>query len=241
MGPAISQAGRSWRAVVWAFALVVVLIVSGCGPLGGDDEPEEPLVTVEPTEQTEAGTPESIPDAELQATPGFEANTPDDSLENGRVPATPEPDTNSTNPANPNTGHGDDATPIATRNVGDGTSGATPDPTGGDETPDEGLDEDGGAALEATDTVSVASCSPGDVPEFSGASDAFVVTEELNFRAGPGSDCESIGDEPLAPGEQLVVTSDPVVREGEGDTLRVRVNVGGEQGWVAVEFVEPLP
>lgn len=64
-----------------------------------------------------------------------------------------------------------------------------------------------------------------------------MVTEDLNFRVGPGSDCDAIGD-PLAQGAHLTVISDPVAREG--DPARwVQVNVDGQIGWVAQEFIEP--
>ncbi len=65
-----------------------------------------------------------------------------------------------------------------------------------------------------------------------------MVTENLNFRSGPGSDCALLRDDVLEAGLELTVTSDPVTREDE-DTDWVRVEVDGEEGWVAAGFIEP--
>ena len=61
--------------------------------------------------------------------------------------------------------------------------------------------------------------------------------EDLNFRVGPGSDCDAIG-EPLSQGIHITVVSDPVVREGDPERW-VQVNIDGQIGWVALDFIEP--
>lgn len=86
--------------------------------------------------------------------------------------------------------------------------------------------------------MTVASCEPPQVPPFTGTNPNYVVMEDLNFRVGPGSDCDVIGD-PLSQGVRLTVTSNPVVREDSPDRW-VQVNVDGQIGWVAEEFIEPV-
>lgn len=85
----------------------------------------------------------------------------------------------------------------------------------------------------------VTTCTPDVVPPFGGASAAYVVTEDLNFRAGPGTDCPSIGDGPLAAGTAVTVVGGPVVRQGEEDLEWLQIDVGGVVGWVAADFVNP--
>lgn len=110
---------------------------------------------------------------------------------------------------------------------GDGTTGATPP-----------RDESTPSGDVNSEAVTVTSCEPENVPEFTGGSDAFVVVENVNFRSGPGTDCSLVGEDVLESGLEITVTSDPVVREGD-DSEWVRVEVGGEEGWVATEFIEP--
>ncbi|HEU0164676.1 MAG TPA: SH3 domain-containing protein [Thermomicrobiales bacterium] len=88
----------------------------------------------------------------------------------------------------------------------------------------------------AASTV-VTSCDPDVIPPFTGDSPDYVTSSDLNFRAGPGSDCDLIGD-PLAEGVALTVLSDPVTRQGE-DGQWVQVNVDGQLGWVSSDYIEP--
>lgn len=217
---------RSGR--VAAFALVAVLfILAGCGPVGGDESATE---TPAPTrDATEAATPA------VDAAPAPDAASPGAAPTNG--PATPSGVAAERAPAatpGPVVGRsrpvydaGSTSAPI-----GDGTSGATP-------VPDSSAQGDAGTeAGFPTDPLTVDSCEPSDVPDFSGAEVTFVVATNLNFRAGPGSDCDPLGDALLETGTQLTATSDPVIREGEG-TEWIRVDVDGQQGWVATEFIDP--
>jgi SH3-like domain-containing protein len=102
-------------------------------------------------------------------------------------------------------------------------------PSGGESTP---------SGNPSSEAVTVDSCEPENVPEFTGESDAFVVVENLNFRSGPGSDCSLVREDVLISGLEVRVTSDPVVREGD-DSEWVRIEVDGQEGWVATEFIEP--
>lgn len=84
----------------------------------------------------------------------------------------------------------------------------------------------------------VTSCSPAEIPPFTGNSPDYVVTEAgLNFRAGPGTDCATLGD-PLDANTPVTVLSDPVTRKGE-TTQWVEVQVNGQDGWVAADFIQP--
>lgn len=84
----------------------------------------------------------------------------------------------------------------------------------------------------------VTTCSPDSIPPFTGKKTNYKVTVDgLNFRAGPGTDCETLG-EPLAVDTPVKVISDPVVRKGEKGKW-VEVEVNGQDGWVAEQFIKP--
>jgi uncharacterized protein YraI len=85
----------------------------------------------------------------------------------------------------------------------------------------------------------VTSCAPEDIPPFTGENPSYVVLEDLNFRAGPGSDCDIIAGDPLVAGVGLTVRGGPVVREGEDELQWLQVEVAGVTGWVAADFVAP--
>ncbi|MGC4191925.1 MAG: SH3 domain-containing protein [Thermomicrobiales bacterium] len=86
--------------------------------------------------------------------------------------------------------------------------------------------------------VLVTSCSPADVPPFTGATSSFITTSDVNIRIGPGTDCDPAAD-PLAQGTLLTVTSGEVVRDGQDGTTWVRVEVDGLEGWVSTEYITP--
>lgn len=82
------------------------------------------------------------------------------------------------------------------------------------------------------------SCTPNTIPPFTGNSPDYVVQAQgLNFRAGPGTDCDALGD-PLDSGTAVTVLSDPVLRKGD-TTEWVKVEVNGQDGWVAASFIAP--
>ena len=205
MGRKISDSRRSVSLIGWTLALLVGVIVSGCGPLGGDDEPEEPPVTIESTASTSSATPEPGQDAARDVTPTLGGIITDGS------PVTVEDDATPRSRTASNGGEGSPVDPDATSeegapssardaNFGDGTSGATPDPVRQGGVREDGTDLDAIGIRSVAETVSVAGCSPEDVPTFTGDSDAFDVAEALTFRAGPGSACESFGNRPNTTG-----------------------------------------
>ncbi|HEV2066897.1 MAG TPA: SH3 domain-containing protein [Thermomicrobiales bacterium] len=84
------------------------------------------------------------------------------------------------------------------------------------------------------------SCTVETFPAYEGDAPVQVTTADVNFRAGPGTDCELIS-EPLPPGTTVEVLSEPVSREGQPDFEWVAVSVNGTQGWIATDFIEPAP
>lgn len=121
--------------------------------------------------------------------------------------------------------------------IGDGTGG-----TGAisSESSGEADEPDGGTpvASDVSDVATVTSCDIASYPPYSGDAPQQVTTVEVNFRAGPGSDCALIAD-PIAPGITVQVLSDPVQREGDDVFQWVAVSIDGAGGWLATEFLEP--
>jgi uncharacterized protein YraI len=67
----------------------------------------------------------------------------------------------------------------------------------------------------------------------------YVTISEVNFREGPGADCDTLQDVPLASGTELTVTGAPMVREGEEEFVWIRVEVDGEEGWLVIDALQP--
>lgn len=129
-------------------------------------------------------------------------------------------------------------------NLGDGTTGATPASAAVDQITDVLAETvlvtpGSGTPVVADEPVVAESCTPGAVPPFTGDQTTFVLGADLNFRAGPGSDCDLIGTGPLGEFSQVEVVSGPVIREGEEGIEWVQIQVGDDIGWVASEFLEP--
>lgn len=228
--------------VMRAVAAVGLLIsVTACGSLGGSSKetPPPPTATVWATQQSEASataaaTPESFPTMESTpvtvASPVASATATVTAASPAASPAATVTATLAVTPAG--------ATPNVQSVLTDilagmpSTSAATP--VAGASTPSQMATPSASTPVAA---LTVTSCEPNEVPQFTGTKPDYVVKEDVNFRVGPGSDCDVIGD-PLSQGVRLTVISDPVVREG--DPARwVKVNVDGQIGWVALEFIEP--
>jgi hypothetical protein len=221
------------RPILARGAMIVLLsfMVAGCGALGGDDENSTPTSEPQPTATLPPlpGSPAASPAAQqptppaniglssptgVEATPAVAAGTPAASpvVVTGPGPATPA--------ATPGEAPASDGPTGAPSAMGTPAAPATP------------------AAGTPAAPVVVTSCQPDNVPAISGDDPAYVVLEDLNFRAGPGSDCDTLS-EPLGAGVAVTVTSDPVVREGEEGLEWVRIEVDGVTGWVAAEFIVP--
>jgi hypothetical protein len=139
----------------------------------------------------------------------------------------------------------------------DGTSGATPisvprtadnvsTPVSGEGTPEgtpglavlEETRSSGSIDLGAIDPVSVDSCSPDNVPILIDGEASYVTNSSVNFRNGPGADCDAIGNGPLGAGVPVQVTSAPVDREGD-DFIWVQIRVNDIVGWVVLDALDP--
>lgn len=248
---------------------IVAMILAACGPLGGDDDdPTATVETItQPTESTDPGgestpdgpgflpddpiaTPDparTTPEAVTPNNPPGIAGTPDAPFLSGD--ATPVEPATSGNLATPESPGGD--TSFA---GSDGTSGATPfDPETVDEptapsdsetpsVPDDpatpGATPDG-IALADIEPVTVTSCEPDTIPSLGGAPTAYLTNSDVNFRAGPGADCDTIGDGPLGTNIPVVALSGPVLREGDEFTW-VQVEIAGDVGWVILSVLEPV-
>jgi hypothetical protein len=151
----------------------------------------------------------------------------------------------------------DNEPPKAPSAGSDGTTGATPPGEGVEATAESEDATDatpgatpGLAVLEATappanvdldsiEPVQANSCDPSDVPLLVDGELSYVTTTVVNFRTGPGSDCDTIGDGPLGSNIPVAVVSMPVVREGEEEYVWVQIRVNDISGWVIVEAIEP--
>lgn len=160
-----------------------------------------------------------------------EASTP--ASQGGETSATPQP-TSTT-----------ESTPVS-QGTSDGTSGAgqeaqvsgaTPEaaatPVAGEETAESATPEP------SAEVPVVTSCDVADVPAFTGEVTSYVLSVDLNFRQGPGADCGLIGDGPLGEFSAVEVVGGPVVREGDDSGEWVQIEVGGQVGWVAFQYLEP--
>ncbi len=146
----------------------------------------------------------------------------------------------------------------------DGTSGATPDLGGGDTPVDEpGSGGDPGATptddpvlvtdvatpeggatptsgdLSDLQPVVVAGCDPGSIPPYTGEQVNFLTNADVNFRTGPGADCDTIGEGPIGTNIPVTVLGGPVVREDDDQFVWVQVEILDQTGWVVLDVLEP--
>ena len=76
------------------------------------------------------------------------------------------------------------------------------------------------------------------VPEFEDDVVDYITVAEVNFRSGPGTECDPIIDEPLGEGVEVVVIGGPVTQSTD-NTIWLQVEVDDVPGWVSEEFIEP--
>ncbi len=192
-------------------AVLCLLFMSACSPLA--EEEEAPTAT--------AGA--SLPGPTVSPTPARaqseSGGSPISGPEMSGTPASAPP---SASPA-PNVRTSGDATPVT-----EPASGATP-----------GAPADATPQAEKIPDTTVEDCDPEEIPPFEGDDPNYVTTVDVNFRVGPGQDCDRIGDAPLGQGREVVVLSEPVTRDDD-DQEWVQVEVDGETGWVAADFIEPV-
>lgn len=189
-------------------------------------EPDSPLATPDEPFTVSVGTPiivqsgivrEEAPEAEASdsvfaGSDGTSGATPDSGIGMGTAAGTP-PGTNA--PPDDSVVASDAATPA---------SDATPD----------------AIALADLQPLTVAGCEPETVPPFDGTQSAFITNSDVNFRTGPGADCDTIGDGPIGVNIPVTVLSGPVDREDD-EFVWIQVQIVDQTGWVVVEVLEPAP
>jgi hypothetical protein len=257
----------SWLRIARLGSIVALCLVLASCDVGGGNDDEDPTTTAttaqieppdQPTETAEtpeadSGTPENTfvllpPSPDASATEPAEADATAD--EGTPVSTGPEPT------------EADESTPVSSPDQPEGTPASDTGPelaatlppnavigsdgTSGPVSVGDLLNTEGtpGASPVATpdlgDVTEVDSCDVVDAPPFQGESATYTPVEEVNFRVGPGADCEPVLDGPLNTGVEMTVLSEPVVRFDDPDrVLWVQVEVDGEVGWVAAEFIEP--
>lgn len=237
---------------------VLAIFLAGCGVGSSDDETQDAPTEVSQSETTaeatqdptdltsDAGTPRvtsssssSSPESdELDGSPTSEAGspTPDVVVSAPRI-VVPTAEPSAATPA-PSVGSG---TPSAEtdqsrsgESVGDGTGGAT----GDSDLPGEDVDPGTPIPNDSESATTVSGCEVGFYSPYKGQSPEQVTISEVNFRSGPGTDCDVIG-EPLPPDTSVQVLSDAIVRDDQDAVVWVAVSVDGTDGWMAAEFLEP--
>jgi hypothetical protein len=230
-------------------AVLVILVLSACGNGNGEeDEATEVVATIE----DDAGVVVASPDVAIGTPVGVPVDTPA-TVEGGDgvLAATPDGDVDgSPTPAivvsappvvMPTEDPGADADTIVAATPDVAVAAAEREGVTGDGTSGPPLQaEDGEIAEPATPSEFVVeSCEADEYPPFTGADASRVTAIEVNFRVGPGTDCEAIG-EPLASGTTVEILSDAVVRDGEPEFSWVAVSVEGTEGWLVTDFLEAV-
>jgi hypothetical protein len=221
-------------------------------------EPTQPMGTPDASQAT-PGEPRATPASPFLGRLALDEATPESDLDDAGLAGEATPD--STGAAAEDSGQADgpgaDAADLPAFSGSDGTSGATPAGSLVDASPDATAVADNGTPgtpglviteetvpaqevdLAAIEPVAVDSCEPGDVAPLLDGAVTYVTNSNVNFRTGPGSDCETIGDGPLGPSLPVAVISAPVVREGEEDFTWVQVEINDITGWVVLDALDP--
>ena len=214
-------------------------------PTGGALQPDEPMATPEVSLSTpvfaEPDNPQATPDESSTVMVGTPII-----VQSGIVrEATPEV------PASESVFAGSDGTSGATPDSGTGTDTGVGTPQGSDAPPDDPVAASDAAtpaagatpdAIALTDLqpVTVDGCQPETVPPFDGNQTAYITNSDVNFRTGPGADCDTIGDGPIGVNIPVTVLSGPVDR-ADDEFVWIQVQIVDQTGWVVIEVLEPAP
>lgn len=85
----------------------------------------------------------------------------------------------------------------------------------------------------------VSGCDVAEVPPFTGEQATYRLTTDLNFRAGPGAECDLALEDPIGVFQTVEIIGGPVVRADDGSEW-VQARVLDTEGWLALEFLEPV-
>lgn len=186
-----------------------------------DEEPTSPLAVISPV-VIDAGTPES---AAGSPTPDIVVSAPPITVPTMAPDETATPvQIDDVSPPAPT----EEISPADGTIIGDGTGGVPV--ADGAATPV--APAEGGLTL-------VTSCDVESYQEYQGNVAIQPTFTDANLRAGPGFDCELLG-ESVGPGDTIEILSEPVAREGEDDSVWVAVSVDGTEGWLATQLLEPV-
>jgi hypothetical protein len=217
-----------------ATVLVVTMLAAGCGVLDDDDATEAPTGVI--TAPTTAGSPTvdvAAASPTAAASPATPRVTPPASPRAAAARVTEAVAETPNEATNDPTAVAEDATTTgavtadadvtATVPADEETAGATsrprrtPTPARPTRTP--------------TPPPAAGCAPPAPLPAVVGSEER-LTTENINLRAGPGAECEIV--RVLDQGTEVTVTSGPVDAD---DRLWVRVEAGGDEGWLADEFL----
>lgn len=239
-------ASRTISRVLGGGALGLSLLLAACGADSGEStptptetevvKPTTPGVVADATSiATVASSAVSTPDSKATATGNPAMSTPA-SQATVAIPATnegtPEPTAVASSPeptvASP-------AANTESDSPGDGTGGSG---MPGERSSNESPEATPSAAGTPVAELSVEGCELPDVPAFSGSVSEVQLTSDVNFRSGPGVDCEPLLDEPLGQGQTVTITGGPVTQLSDGSEW-IEIEFNGTRGWISAEFIEP--
>ncbi len=144
---------------------------------------------------------------------------------------------------------GDDATPVAevpavptvvwvvSDTPGDGTGGSGAPGERENTEPEVATPEVVGTPVAQ---LTIEGCELPHVPTYIGDSDQGQLIDDVNFRSGPGVDCEPLLDEPLGGGQTVTVTGGPVTQAADGSEW-IEIEVNGTRGWIRSDFIDLNP
>lgn len=206
--------------------------------------PDQGPVDLTQTDEAEEVDVASTPDeAEAPVT----QSTPTGVAESSPAEATPPPSTESTPPATDEVTDEEAGSTERARtgnetfdHPGDGTGGSGMPGENGVNEPEDATDETPSATPAASPIaqLEISGCDVPDVPGYLGDTSTFILTVDVNFRSGPGVDCDPLMDEPLGEGQIVEVTGGPVTQADDGSEW-VQIEIEGEPGWITTEFIEP--
>lgn len=220
--------------------LGLAMILAACGGGSGDDPTptSPPTTTIAKPTQPPVNIP-STPETVVAESPTVVVATPDITV----------PVMMGTPIVGPVDLTGDDATPVAevvpvstivwvvSDTPGDGTGGSGAPGERENTEPEVATPEVAGTPVAQ---LTIEGCELPHVPTYIGDSDQAELIEDVNFRSGPGVDCEPLLDEPLGSGQTVTVTGGPVTQAADGSEW-VEIEVNGTRGWVSADFIDLNP
>jgi len=211
-----------------------------------ESTPDElPATPAAPARVAPRNTDMSSPRSEssLVSAPSAQAATPERAGQTSAM-ATPAGEPVNGTTATPETIAGASSASADDQRAGDGTSGASSGVASSAATPAAPATPVPSASPMASpqpagEVPVVTSCNVENIPAFTGEVTVYTLTVDLNFREGPGADCDMIGDGPLGEFSVVDVIGGPVEREGDDSGEWVQVEVGDQVGWLALQYLEP--